>query len=78
MYAHKHPTQGTGSHSYTTESKKLSVSANFGNTIYDWANMIPNYNGSYTTAQANAVATLMFHAGVAADNQCKNLLDHGF
>lgn len=67
MYAHKHPTQGTGSHSYTTESKKLSVSANFGNTTYDWANMIPNYNGSYTTAQANAVATLMFHAGVAAD-----------
>ena len=67
MYAHKHPTQGTGSHTYTTESKKLSVSANFGNTIYDWANMIPNYNGSYTTAQANAVATLMFHAGVAAD-----------
>ena len=67
MYAHKHPTQGTGNHSYTTETKKLSVSANFGNTTYDWDNMIPNYNGSYTTAQADAVATLMFHAGVAAD-----------
>ena len=67
MYAHKHPTQGTGSHSYTTETKKLSVSANFGNTTYDWDNMIPNYNGSYTSAQADAVATLMFHAGVAAD-----------
>ena len=67
MYAHKYPTKGTGSHSYTTETKKLSVSANFGNTTYDWANMIPNYNGSYTTAQANAVATLMHHVGVAAD-----------
>ena len=67
MYAHKYPTQGTGSHSYTTETKKLKVSANFGNTTYDWANMIPNYNGSYTSAQADAVATLMFHAGVAAD-----------
>ena len=67
MYAHKYPTKGTGSHSYTTESMKLEVSADFGNTTYDWANMIPNYKGSYTTTQANAVATLMFHAGVAAD-----------
>lgn len=68
MYAHKYPTKGTGSHSYTTETKKLKVSANFGNTTYDWANMIPNYKkDSYTTTQADAVATLMFHAGVAAD-----------
>ena len=67
MYAHKHPTKGTGSHSYTTETKKLKVSANFGNTTYDWANMIPDYNKSYTSAQADAVATLMFHAGVAAE-----------
>ena len=67
MYAHKHPTQGTGSHSYTTETKKLKVSADFGSTTYDWANMIPDYSGSYTTTQADAVATLMFHAGVAAE-----------
>ena len=67
MYAHKYPTKGTGSHSYTTETKKLKVSANFGNTTYDWANMIPDYNKSYTSTQADAVATLMFHAGVAAD-----------
>ena len=67
MYVHKYPTKGTDSHSYTTESKKLNVSANFGNTTYDWANMIPNYSGSYTTTQANAVATLMHHVGVAAD-----------
>ena len=67
MYAHKYPTKGTGSHSYTTETKKLKVSANFGNTTYDWANMIPDYSKSYTSTQADAVATLMFHAGVAAD-----------
>ena len=67
MYAHKYPTKGTGSHSYTTATHQLSVSANFGATTYDWANMIPNYNGSYTTTQAEAVATLMYHVGVAAD-----------
>ena len=67
MYTHKHPTQGKGSHSYTTATKQLSVSANFGNTTYDWENMIPNYQSSYTTTQADAVATLMYHVGVAAD-----------
>ena len=67
MYIHKYPTMGIGSHSYKTETEGLTVSANFGNTTYDWANMIPNYNKSYTSAQADAVATLMFHAGVAAD-----------
>ena len=67
MYIHKYPTKGIGSHSYKTETEGLKVSANFGNTTYDWANMIPNYNKSYTSAQADAVATLMFHAGVAAD-----------
>ncbi|MBQ5388791.1 MAG: C10 family peptidase [Paludibacteraceae bacterium] len=67
MYVHKHPTRGKGSHSYTTATKQLSVSANFGNTTYDWANMIPSYENSYTTTQANAVATLMYHVGVAAD-----------
>ena len=67
MYIHKYPTKGIGSHSYTTETEGLKVSANFGNTTYDWANMIPNYKDSYTTTQANAVATLMHHVGVAAD-----------
>ncbi len=67
MYVHKYPTKGTGSYSYTTETKKLEVSADFGSTTYDWANMIPDYTGSYTTTQADAVATLMYHVGVAAE-----------
>ena len=67
MYAHKYPTKGTGSYYYTTETKKLNLSANFGNTTYDWANMIPDYNRSYTTTQADAVSTLMYHVGVASN-----------
>ena len=66
MYVHKYPTKGTGSYSYTTQTKGLNVSADF-NTTYDWANMIPDYSGSYTTTQANAVAKLMHHVGVAAE-----------
>ena len=67
MYVHKYPTQGTGSYSYTQENG-VSASANFGATTYEWANMLPYYNkGAYTEEQANAVATLMYHVGVASN-----------
>lgn len=68
----KHPAQGTGSHSYTWEKSDKStkdLSANFGNTTYDWDNMIENYNYGYNNTQANAVATLMYHLGVATEMQ---------
>lgn len=66
----QYPTQGTGSLSYEwkrTNGSTATVSANFGATTYDWSNMRPSYAGSYTTAEANAVATLMYHAGVACE-----------
>ena len=58
------PTQGKGSHSYTGEEHTFS--ANFGATTYEWNNM-PYIYDNYSEAQANAVATLMFHAGVSVD-----------
>lgn len=71
------PVTGTGSYSYTSETNSLSCSANFGETTYDWSNMVDHYTAYYTgpntnsvpsttTAQKNAVATLMYHCGVAA------------
>lgn len=68
MYYHKHPTRGIGSHSYKWETGGRTLSADFGNTTYDWANMLADYSGNnYTTAQADAVATLMLHTGIACD-----------
>lgn len=67
MYAHKYPTKGTGSKTYTTESHKLRLNVNFGATTYDWGNMLPYYKNNYNSTQANAVATLMYHVGVAAE-----------
>ncbi len=68
MYHHQYPTRGTGSHSYTWKTGSQTLSADFGNTTYDWANMLPDYSGNnYTMAQANAVATLMSHTGIACD-----------
>jgi len=63
MNYHQWPKKGTGSH--TIEG--TSYSADFGNTTYDWDNMINDYSGSSTSAQKTAVATLMYHCGVAVD-----------
>lgn len=78
----RHPAQGTGSSSYQwedcsryssrtqecTQTTKKTLSANYGTTTYDWDNILDSYaSKSYTTAQANAVATLMYHCGVAAE-----------
>lgn len=68
MFHHQYPTRGTGSHSYTWKTGSQTLSADFGNTTYDWANMLPDYSGNnYTMAQANAVATLMSYTGIACD-----------
>ena len=77
MYYHKHPTQGVGEHTNNWDNRGAysnykgkgygSEYANFGATTYDWANMKNSYSGSATTAQKEAVATLMYHVGIACD-----------
>jgi hypothetical protein len=60
------PATGTGSHTYTDDNFGT-LSANFGATTYQWSSMPNALNSSSTTAQINAVATLMFHVGVAVE-----------
>lgn len=72
MKMYNWPETGQGSHTDNWRSdagKTGTSSANFGATTYDWANMLDSYKGSYTDAQATAVATLMFHVGVSCDMQ---------
>lgn len=81
------PVQGTGSHEYQpldpnsetgAKSKRYGKqSANFGATTYDWANMTNSYSSSSTSAQKTAVATLMFHCGVATEMMYGNDADGG-
>ena len=60
------PVQGTGEHSYQWHGQTLT--ANFGETTYDWANMLYNYTmGSVTPENKEAVAVLMSHCGIAVD-----------
>ncbi|MDY2943047.1 MAG: C10 family peptidase [Paludibacteraceae bacterium] len=65
MYANQWPKQGTSSHSYTWNGQTLS--ADFSNTTYQWSKMLDDYSGSSTTTQQTAVATLMYHCGVACE-----------
>ena len=74
MNYHQYPTKGKGSKSYFfsygTDSR-IRASANFGNTTYEWDKMIDAYTttamgkANYTEEQAQAVSTIMYHAGVS-------------
>ena len=60
------PINGVGNHSYTDENFG-SQSADFSATTYNWQQMPNALSGSSTPAQVNAVATLMYHIGVAVN-----------
>lgn len=61
----EHPLQGTGSHSYVWHGQTLS--ANFGQTQYDWENMPVSISNSSPEEQKVAIGTLLYHCGVAVD-----------
>ncbi len=66
MRYYSYPEHGVGSKTITVDGQ--SVTANFGNTTYDWNNMLPTYDGvNYTAVQGNAVATIAAHFGVAVN-----------
>ena len=67
MKYHEYPTKGTGSNSYTWQNQTLSM--NFANTTFDWANMLNTYasSSSGTSAQRTAISTLMKACGYAVN-----------
>lgn len=51
---------------YTTKSKGIEIPEISSGATYDWDNMLPDYSKSgYSSAQADAVAKLMYHCGAA-------------
>jgi hypothetical protein len=60
------PDTGVGQHDYYTYLYG-NVSADFGSTAYDWANMPSELTLSSSSAEVFAVATLMYHCGVATN-----------
>ena len=61
-----HPLKGTGSHTnYNSGFGPLTV--NFGETNYDWDNMPNSIGNNSPQEQIDAIATLMYHCGIAVD-----------
>lgn len=56
-----YPQRGTGTVSYNDNGTNRTL--NLSGKDFDWANMIDNYNNSYTATQASAVAYLMQACG---------------
>ena len=65
MHYWRYPETGWGSHSYNNTGFQLS--ANFGNTVYDWDHMPDSLTDNSSEAEIEAVATLLFHCGVSVD-----------
>ena len=61
----QHPTIGYGNHSYNGTGTMLT--ADFGNTEYDWNHMPDSLTEASSEEEIEAVATLLFHCGVSVD-----------
>ena len=64
MHYWGYPTTGSGSMTYTPTGYPQQ-SVNFASTTYQWSNMPNSLSSSSSSAQINAVATLLWHCGVA-------------
>ena len=65
MHYWGYPTSGWGSHSYSNQGTTLS--ADFGNTTYDWEHMPDSLTDDSSDAEIEAVATLLYHCGISVD-----------
>lgn len=64
MKYHEYPKIGSGKKEYVTTTLRMPLSANFGETTYEWENMLDDYNGNYSEVQANAAALISYHVGI--------------
>ena len=62
-----YPAFGEGTHSYNDAGGHGLQSADFGDTRYDWGNMPNRLTSGSSAVQKSAVATLIYHCGVAVD-----------
>ena len=65
MHYWRYPETGWGSNSYYNLG--VGLSADFGNIIYDWEHMPDSLTESSSETEIEAVATLLYHCGVAVN-----------
>ena len=68
MNYYKFPKHGVGSESIEVKYNQgnVTLTVDFAAATYDWNNMIDDNQGGYTDEQAEAVARLCYHCGVAS------------
>lgn len=64
---HNWPEKGVGQHQYKLNGNGVTLSFDYANTTFQWNNMLDVYTTTATTAQNDAVATLMYGCGVSVD-----------
>ena len=69
MYYNRWPEKGVGSHSYVSKGLGTTLSADFGNTVYKWDDMLPTLSTNSSSAAIDAVSTLLYQVGVGVDMQ---------
>ncbi len=68
MYYNRWPEKGRGSNTYSPSILGgMSLTADFGNTTYDWNSMTPIYSSASSKASRDAVALLMLHCGISVN-----------
>ena len=70
MNYHQCPVRGTGSHSYTcnvNDTDPTTLSVDFSQSVYAWDKMLDWYDTNSSQESCDAVAKLMFDAGVSID-----------
>jgi hypothetical protein len=73
------PAVGAGTNAYTPDIVAAYgvQTVNFGATAYQWSSMPVALTGTTTAAQNSAVATLMYHCGVAVDMNYNTAANNG-
>ena len=68
MRYYSYPQQGRGTHSYFHPAFGT-LSVDYGNTTYDWANMVNDLSQNYYNRYSfsHAIAKLIYHCGVGVD-----------
>lgn len=64
LYYHKYPTTGKGTNFTFFENKKYTV--DYSQATYNFDDLLPDYSNGFSVTQKRAIATLMYHCGVAA------------
>lgn len=71
LYYHNAPATGMGgTHSVRVKQAGggyQTYTVNYDEAVYDWSHMLPEYHYGYSDEEAEAVALLMYHCGVATD-----------